>query len=316
MSPSRDTLVVCFDAETMDLTTNSTITQLCHSIKNADRTLVYYASPSTMKTFLKTNSILDYIAHHLSPTSILRDLVMFAYRFLMQKYVKDAQICIFGSSRGALAARVLAGMLHSQGLFPPGYDAQIPVAYKRYLMQENPDPIAIKEIKTEFVGVWDTIELSGLFQHSFPHIHSNPSIHKFRQALALDECTNLFRPILYYQDSPFVPNPTKASPEYLFEHDTSCMWFNGRHSDLIDGTADSVKASLSWMAMECASIEFHDISPENDTEFVLPLDKETWRHWIQTHEEQLASRIYIYSESVKTQPACQAPPRQAIKFGG
>jgi hypothetical protein len=43
MSPSRDTLVVCFDAETMDLTTNSTITQLCHSIKNADRTLVYYA---------------------------------------------------------------------------------------------------------------------------------------------------------------------------------------------------------------------------------------------------------------------------------
>jgi uncharacterized protein (DUF2235 family) len=148
-SDSRYTLVVCFDAETTDLTKNSTIIQLCNSIKNTDRTLVYYAvrsscsyissgltilqSPTTIKSVLKSNSILDYIAHHLSPASIVADLVMSAYRFLMQNCrvcLKPLQyfglltsptdsdasapnICIFGSSRGALAARVLAGMLHS-----------------------------------------------------------------------------------------------------------------------------------------------------------------------------------------------------------
>jgi len=152
MSHSRYTLVVCFDAETTDLTTRSTITQLCRLMTTMDRTLVYYAvstsysyissgltrqqSPTTMKTLLKMNSILDYISHHLSHASILRDLVVSAYRFLMQKCafylkairiflslltplidVKDTQICIFGSSRGALAARVLAGMLHSVCFF-------------------------------------------------------------------------------------------------------------------------------------------------------------------------------------------------------
>ena len=48
-----------------------------------------------MKMFLKTNSILDYIVHHLSPTLILRDLVMFAYHFIMQKcafYLKAIKI--------------------------------------------------------------------------------------------------------------------------------------------------------------------------------------------------------------------------------
>ena len=101
MSHSRYTLVVCFDAETTDLTTSSTITQLCHSIKPMDQTLVYYAvgtscsylssgltrqqSPTTIKALLKMNSILDYISHHLSNASILRDLVVSAYHFLMQK---------------------------------------------------------------------------------------------------------------------------------------------------------------------------------------------------------------------------------------
>ncbi|KIM75169.1 hypothetical protein PILCRDRAFT_13848 [Piloderma croceum F 1598] len=84
-TPNTLTLVVCFDAESVHFTKKSTIIQLCNSAKKADgSTIVYYASPTTIKSLLKANSIINYTKHVLSPGSIFKELVMAGYHFLMQ----------------------------------------------------------------------------------------------------------------------------------------------------------------------------------------------------------------------------------------
>ena len=60
----------------------------------------------------------------------LSDNILEAYTFLMETWEPGDRVFLFGFSRGAYTVRVLAGLLHSLGLLPPGSQSMVP-----YLMR-------------------------------------------------------------------------------------------------------------------------------------------------------------------------------------
>src|ERR1700719_1922810 len=58
--------------------------------------------------------------------------VMEAYTYLMEQWEPGDRVFIFGFSRGAYTARVLAGLLHNFGLMPRGAYNLLPYVIKNY----------------------------------------------------------------------------------------------------------------------------------------------------------------------------------------
>lgn len=142
--------------------------------------------------------------------------VMEGYKFLMNNYEPGDKICLFGFSRGAYTARALAGMLNRVGLIPKSDDEQVSFAYKAYKQTgAQADVLAAgfkqtfsRDVKVEFVGVWDTVQSTGvLFSRSLPFTDSNTLIKTFRHALSLDEHRVKFQPELYHRSQTDTPDP-------------------------------------------------------------------------------------------------------------
>jgi len=124
----------------------------------------------------------------------LTDIIQEAYRNLVFAYEPDDEIYIFGFSRGAFAARSLAGFIRSSGIAPRSHLKELPAAWRRYVDSErrpHPDDPKSFEFRREFapktatsekeliwrqkagdkdvtqlrlayVGVWDTVKALGL----------------------------------------------------------------------------------------------------------------------------------------------------------
>ena len=124
----------------------------------------------------------------------LTDIIQEAYRNLVFAYDPGDEIYIFGFSRGAFAARSLAGFIRSSGIAPRSKLKELPSAWKRYVDSElrpHPDDPKSFEFRREFspmtatsekeciwrkksgdgeaiqlrlayVGVWDTVKALGL----------------------------------------------------------------------------------------------------------------------------------------------------------
>lgn len=120
----------------------------------------------------------------------MKDRVRIAYEFIWNNYRSGDDIYIFGFSRGAYSARVLAAVLHYAGLPRPIFTdtrsrtsteiaEDVYDAYKQYLEEDEEDKRKeklISELKTkwrkstppkfnsvhvEFLGLWDTVEALG-----------------------------------------------------------------------------------------------------------------------------------------------------------
>ena len=128
---------------------------------------------------------------------LLSNHVSDAYRFLMRYYQDGDEIFIFGFSRGAYTARVLAGMLHKVGLLTQGNEELIPFAWDMYKRDPN-DPEQIAEgfkktfsrpVRIHFLGLWDTVSSVGwaLWPKHYQYTEKNPSVDMVRHAVALDE---------------------------------------------------------------------------------------------------------------------------------
>ncbi|KIO15427.1 hypothetical protein M407DRAFT_87119, partial [Tulasnella calospora MUT 4182] len=136
----------------------------------------------------------------------LEDHVIGGYKFLMDTYQEGDKICLFGFSRGAYTARALAAMLYRVGLLPPKNVEQVPFAYQ--IFQDSQQEIKIykkdkndprgylsknfrntfsRQVKVEFVGIWDTVASVGFIPRSLPNTSTNLSVNHVRHALALDE---------------------------------------------------------------------------------------------------------------------------------
>lgn len=198
--------------------------------------------------------------------------VLGAYRFLVENWQEGDRIYIFGFSRGAWTARVLAGLLHLVGLVRPSQINMCDNALATYKRAAKEDklPIAWHFAKVigarfptiHFIGVWDTVasvmvpRTRGWLPtlEMLPYTRTNPSVRIFRQALALDERRRMFRVAPWMQPQPYIPN--RFEPSAKQDQDIEQRWFPGVHSDVGGGYREDEsalsKGPLIWMTEEAA----------------------------------------------------------------
>lgn len=203
----------------------------------------------------------------------VKENVQEAYRFLMDNYQADDKIFIFGFSRGAYTARVLAGLLRTVSLLRPGLHNLIPYALKLYTTTGqkghteeeerkywapraefarefgNPEFPNRFDKQVHFLGIWDTVKSVGWLnlkaqyqQAHWPFTRQHPNVIYARHALAIDEWR---RPYGEY----------RFQPGELTKENFRELWFVGVHSD-VGGQFEEHRLSdiaLKWMADEAKS---------------------------------------------------------------
>lgn len=182
-----------------------------------------------------------------------------AYGVLASRYRPGDRIFLFGYSRGAFAARSLAGLIGRVGLVQAVHATERNVlqAYRHYEAAE-PGEAARQfsaaychaDAMVEMIGVWDTVKALGLTwplvwrlfdpRHRFHDASLGPHVGHGYQALARDETREAYRPLLW---------DTTGDVTGRVEQ----VWFPGSHGD-VGGQVGRVKAarprawvSLHWM---------------------------------------------------------------------
>ena len=221
--------------------------------------------------------------------------VLNAYKFIVNNYAEyklenvDAEsrkkitirdrIYIFGFSRGAHTARVLAGLLYKVGLVRP---EQIHLsgaalsAYKQVQFDAEESyegdganfkrVVGTRTVSIEFLGVWDTV--SSVFvpnaksfwppivREKLPYTARNPAVKVFRHAMAIDECRRLFKVDHWQKNQFYKPNIYSTGKD--IKQDSKEVWFCGSHSDVGGGykREDSGLSQIPfiWMAEEAKKV--------------------------------------------------------------
>ena len=204
----------------------------------------------------------------------LDDNILSAYRFLIETYKTGDNIYLFGFSRGAYTARVLAGLLHTIGLLRPEQANLCDYALGAYKQAAENSDLKIawhfqrvasgRQVRIKFLGVWDTVSSvlvprrDRFFIPSLqklPYTRRNPSVEVFRQAIAIDERRRMFRLNQWDQPQKFVANPFDKTAEDV-EQDIKQVWFSGVHSDVGGGYPEEESAlskyPLQWLLEEAA----------------------------------------------------------------
>jgi len=181
-----------------------------------------------------------------------------AYRYLMDAYEDGDNIFLFGFSRGAFTARVIASVLHVFGLLYRGNHELIPYILDMYSRRtreaqrrkqtfetdeafkwqfSHPGPVRIK-----FCGVWDTVSSYGWIYDpvKLPFLGRNPIIDIGRHAVSIDERR------CFYQDNLW--------GEPCAGEDIRQVWFSGVHSD-VGGSYPEEESGLSKIALEWMFIQ-------------------------------------------------------------
>lgn len=179
-----------------------------------------------------------------------------AYSYLMDHYEPGDRLFIFGFSRGAYTARVLAGFLHSCGLLEPGCQNLIPYAMKLYKAEHVDFKILRKfrstygrSVDIDFLGLWDSVSTTGwLYNPVFlPFTTNNASVKAVRHALAIDERRSFFQE-MHWGD------------KFLDKQDVKEVWFAGVHADVGGGYPEIrsglAKVALQWMIEQACDEKF------------------------------------------------------------
>lgn len=208
----------------------------------------------------------------------VNDRVRKGYRFLVNAYRPGDEIFILGFSRGAFAARSLAGFLDRCGLLRDESVLSVEEVFERYrlarLVAGRAELAGVLEhggadllseadrrlvgnsdlVPIQFVGVWDTVRyydlpfgnIRGLSrsQNLFHEIQPTASNHNLYQALAIDEHRRPYRHEAF--------NATDLPAGVKLEQ----RWFAGAHSNVGGGYRNNRLADvpLAWIqsrAIEC-----------------------------------------------------------------
>lgn len=182
-----------------------------------------------------------------------------AYGYLASRYRPGDRIVLMGYSRGAYAARSLAGVIDQVGLLRPQHATvrHVRQAYRHY--QGDPSCAAARtftaahcheRVEIEMIGVWDTVKALGLRlpllwmltepRHAFHNHALGDVVRHGYHALARDETREVFTPVLWH------------CPEGWQGH-AEQVWFRGTHGDVggqIDGYEPArplANIALVWM---------------------------------------------------------------------
>ncbi len=210
-----------------------------------------------------------------------------AYRFLVENYQgrtatdeERDQICLFGFSRGAYTARMLAGFIYTIGLLEPRNLNLLDYAYRAYKrIGSNPDENAFDEVglyqrilqpdrpPVKFLGLFDTVASviepsDGVLPQLKSHAYTsrNPGVEIVRQAAALHERRRMFNLQLWRENQRFHMDPLDTDSQQ--RQDAKEVWFTGWHGDVGGGEPEEesglAKIALQWMIEEAgkAGLEF------------------------------------------------------------
>jgi uncharacterized protein (DUF2235 family) len=212
----------------------------------------------------------------------LDDSVLAAYTFLMNNWVEGDEIYLFGFSRGAYAARMLAAFIHKIGLLAPQQQnlaGAALTAYKQSAEVDNAAAIAspldgrdgegtpqsrddraaqfariasVRWPTIKFLGVWDTVasvivprpdRFYTFSLQELPYTRRNPSVKVFRQAIALDERRRMFR-LHGWDDAQNYMHNRFSKTNNIEPQDILQVWFSGVHAD-VGGGYREVESGLS-----------------------------------------------------------------------
>ncbi len=166
--------------------------------------------------------------------------ILGAYRFLRRAFeaqggpAANAKLFLVGFSRGAYAARRLAGVLNHSGL--PRRASDIDTGWQLYLNRDQQSAQQLKaqgrfyDVRIEMLGVWDTVKATNDADY-----HDNvlsPNVEAGYHAIAIDEYRKFF-PVLRWKKTAQVQE----------------VWFSGSHSDVGGGCVgmDLSDVALTWM---------------------------------------------------------------------
>ncbi len=217
----------------------------------------------------------------------INEEVISAYEWLVEHYEQDAQLFIFGFSRGAFTARSLAGFISKCGLLKPGSPVSMKQLYERYRkgtaqsvralgkVTESGLPLEDKWIKEYsraipiwFQGVWDTVGALGVPLPCVPKVSRSDfafletdlrinDTHAYH-ALAIDEHREAFAPTLWVRST---PKHGDTYPDRDLDH-VEQRWFVGAHANVGGGYEDDLLAQipLEWLMTKAVShgLQFND----------------------------------------------------------
>ena len=177
-----------------------------------------------------------------------------AYECLMDLWEPYDRVFLFGFSRGAYTARLLAAVLHQMGLLPLGNKNLIPYVMRLFKALPNnadhgdgsavadhfklvdefratfarpvPEDPDQRHFHIHFMGLWDTVSSVGWVWDppSYPYSTRNPSVHVIRHAVAIDERRWFF-----------LQNLVRRAHA---RQDIGEIWFPGSHSDVGGGYSE------------------------------------------------------------------------------
>jgi uncharacterized protein (DUF2235 family) len=273
-------IVLLLDGTSNEISTNrSNILRLYGTLSKSKEQVVYYdpgvgtfGAENTWSQTLRKGAELWGMATGWGLDANVKE----AYRFLMENYAVNANghgdsIHIFGFSRGAYTARVLAGFLHAFGLIEPRNLNLLDYAYRAYKrIGDRPGEAGFAELRLHerilsphrptirFLGLFDTVASvieSGRFgprlrSHAFTA--TNSSVQSVRHALAIDERRTLLRPQLWPEAQVF--RPKRFDETGTVAQDAREVWFSGVHGDIGGGYPEKeaalAKIPLHWMIEE------------------------------------------------------------------
>lgn len=222
-----------------------------------------------------------------------------AYRFIVENFKaaprdkdgkrigEDDRIYLFGFSRGAYTARVLAGFIHSLGLVRPEQLNLVDYAYRTYKGisehkttangEDEADNSAFADMRLyertlkgyrpaiELLGLFDTVASViesgrvGLKLKTHPFTHRNSSVKRVRHAVAIDEKRTMYRAEPWIPDQPFWGSPFRPPKDKpVVPQDVKEVWFTGVHGDVGGGYPEKesalIKLPLAWMIEQTKSM--------------------------------------------------------------
>lgn len=210
----------------------------------------------------------------------IRGEVCNGYLYLAEHYDhhRKDEIYLFGFSRGAYAARILAGMIHSAGIVDVSKiprDKRLKFIKKIYNAHKGDKTLqerrnAVFEVtqqrmdydsfKIEFMGLWDTVASLGIPDYKDDYYVEETKYHdqlcnvkNAAQALSLnDNRGSVFTPSLLTHES-LVNECSDVNPKKVANE----VWFFGAHSDVGGGYRNTniSGVSLNWMIGQLKEFE-------------------------------------------------------------
>ncbi|MDP3523003.1 MAG: DUF2235 domain-containing protein [Hoeflea sp.] len=212
----------------------------------------------------------------------IEDNVMEAYRFLVETHAFGDRIQIFGFSRGAYTARLLAGFIRIFGLVRPEQLQLVRYAWRAYARLGQPGSrdfaaeighyqkvLSGAGVRIEFLGLWDTVASVFDARAGFPwltmtqkaYTNENDRIRIVRHALAIDERRTYFQPSLWEPGQDY-DHWSKDERRFVkIPQDFEEVWFAGCHGDVGGGHPDArsglAKIPFEWLYRESIAAGVH-----------------------------------------------------------